>query len=91
MKAFLSFVLILSGCASTTFYGPSGKKTASLQGDYENVQLEMPGMKFSAAKMIHSTATRAGGEAAAKVIGSVGTASVGIGTAIAGSGLVKVK
>jgi hypothetical protein len=87
---FLPLCLLFTSCAATTFYGPTGKPIARMQCDMVNVSYTGPGTTFQAGAVSHSTATRASGEAAGKVIGSVGQAAVGIGAGIAGSGIVKV-
>jgi hypothetical protein len=71
--------LCLTSCASTTFYDrASGKKLANFDGDMEGVHFvasESGAFEWSAAKVDHSTATKAQGEAAAGKINALGAAA----------------
>jgi phosphotransferase system glucose/maltose/N-acetylglucosamine-specific IIC component len=81
----------LAGCATTTLYGPTGKPIARLQGDMINAVYTGPGTTFRALSVTHSAATKAQGDAAARVMGSVGTAAIGVGTAVAGPGIIRAQ
>lgn len=81
--------LVLTGCASTTFYYSNGKRQARFEGDMSGVFYAGHGVKFKADQLLHSTATRAIGESTGKVIGSAGTAAAGVGAAIIGKGVAK--
>ena len=84
MKLLYILALVFSGCATTTFYGANGKPIARMQGDMTGVQFASGNTSFSAVSVNHSAATRAGGDATAKVLQSAGTMAVGIGAAVAG-------
>jgi hypothetical protein len=74
-----SFLFV--SCAGTTFYDPkTGKPVARFQGDMSDSHYAGNGVKWDAAKVSHSAATKAGGDVVAKV----GTAVVGIAGAAAG-------
>lgn len=73
---------LCTGCATTTFYGPTGIPIARFQGDMTNVEWTAAANgahRWKAAVVDHSHATVAGGQAFAK-------GALAAGTAIASSG-----
>lgn len=76
---FLALVMVATSCAGTSLYGPDGKKIAGMQGDMTGVEYTLGAdgsVKFKAAKVAHSPATRASAERIQHA-----------GTAVAASGL----
>jgi hypothetical protein len=85
---FLLLLLLFPGCASTRFYH-NGQLVLDTQANIAGFRVTADG-EMTATLMDHSTATIAGGAAFAKGAGGIGTAAIGIGSAIAGSGLTKL-
>lgn len=70
--------LLLSGCASTTFYGSNGKPIARMEGDMTEVTFIRHGngeLHFTADTIDHSSATLAAGKTSAGNIAAVGAAA----------------
>lgn len=61
MKTLAIFSLILTGCAQTTFYR-DGHKIAAFQGDMANMEYVDGDIRWHAATVDHSAATRASAE-----------------------------
>lgn len=84
-------MVVLTGCAQTTLYGPGGKRIANLQGDYTGLRYNATGPGYSvslqADTVSHSAATKAQGDAAHSVLGGAGTLTTAVGTAILTSGV----
>lgn len=79
-------VCLFTGCATTTFYGPTGMVIARFQGDMQDVEWTAAAngaQRWKAAVVDHSHATVAGGQALAK-------GALAVGTAVASSGAVSL-
>jgi hypothetical protein len=72
----LVIAIAMTGCAQTTLYR-DGRKIAVFQGDMTAVRFRLTAagdLTWQAARVDHSTATKAQGEAAAGKIGAAGAA-----------------
>jgi hypothetical protein len=77
---------LFSGCATTTFYSPTGMVIARFQGDMQGVEWTAAAngaQRWKAAAVDHSHATVAGGQAFSK-------GALSLGTAVASSGAVSL-
>lgn len=77
---------LCTGCATTTFYGPTGIPIARFQGDMTHVEWMAAAngaQRWKASAVDHSHATVAGGQAFSK-------GALAAGTAIASSGAVSL-
>lgn len=69
--------IVCTGCAQTTLYNRDGRKLAVFQGDMTAVRFRLTAagdLTWQAARVDHSTATKAQGEAATAKIGAAGAA-----------------
>ena len=69
-------ICLFTGCATTTFYSPTGMVIARFQGDMTNVEWTAAAngaQRWKAAVVDHSHATVAGGQAFSKGVLSAGT------------------
>lgn len=87
MNRFLLFLpMLLIGCASTTFRDPrTGVEVAKFQGDMWDMHYKDGYREWSASRVSHSAATRAGGS----VLGTGLSGATAVATAILTKGLVK--
>lgn len=72
----MAIFMICTGCAQTTLYRPNGRKLAVFQGDMSAVRFRLTAagdLTWQAARVDHSTATKAQGEAAEGKIAAIGT------------------
>jgi hypothetical protein len=92
IRVLMVLPLLVLGCASTKLYAPNGKIIANMQGDYTRLKFASSGpgysVSFEANTALHSTVTRAQGEAAHSVLGGVSTLATSVGAAVATSGIV---
>jgi hypothetical protein len=76
--------LLLCSCASTRIY-ENGQLIAVIQGDAQNVTIKTAHTQFHADVLMHSTATRAGGE----IVGTAVTGATSVAGAVITSGLLR--